>query len=1323
MIRKTHQIQRSVGLSTEDVPSTLSRVEQPYLSNVEVDRGAVVMSRDGYEVIIPEQAKDASLRLRGAIYHASLYGQFRDAIVIPYDSRYAFAGAGLSSLFVSFVVEFDRSGIGNDLSTIGDGTEVFVWGTTASASAMKIRVFIDYSSGYRWNLQCYDSTGATAVTATVADSDLDTGSVGKKRYIEIKVGVNMSIAVYDAADGSSIGSDSDTANVISPTVGTPMVFGMYVDSNGYPSNVATHHALHAKIAEIRIAQYVTYVGGEFPEISTSSDVYSRELRPSEYKSFLSGLEVVSYFKCNDGNHERIYDSCDTVENPLYRGSRKGNHGRHWNVAPQWILEDNEIPVFAASNPDISDHLGITLLRRTALFFNGLQGHIQGRSGWVQATIVNDPLKNIFEQAPASGVGWTVELIVTLLMHRGETTYPDCTLYDSGIAGVIAVNPIRFYVSSDKFVCQFKDSGGTRTVTISTEDVSDFVGETITIVATKSNTTITFFVIGENKQTALYTVSSPNAGSVGSGADDGPFVIFGRTIQTVVDSQSDDPATYANRSFHGVFHEYRLWSVPKTLNEAYAVANREVPVAARNFLAVYLIADKGTGNQLSNYGTSVTVTLPTITVGTQVYSQNSYIDTRILPTQETGPIFSEGLVTPFLPVRVHGAIDFRRGFGSRVARRLVFVAGSTLYEADLSANTLTARSSGIPKRRPMMSMEVADGNVYFCNGGRPLVYDGNAVRYAGIAAPIERPWLSGGDTSNSGGSLDDGSYLIGYRFLNTRAGTQSNISPLRQFTLTGGTANQSRLLGLHGIEVPTDPQVDAIEILCTLEGSATRLYSIEKFTDITAGSRTFATAISTLSTTAAPVDVTRSLEVPSFGATTTYGDLYKFGEPPPSRLVKLFGGRMLYAATFEPGRFYFSRILGGPQFEHVDITPGLEGAVDIKTDAGDEIQAFKPLDSTMIAFLRDASAVISQSGLDPSLTGGLDIPYSIDIRDNDVGTVSPYSVTNVTNAHAFLSKTDVYVRSGGDYRVISSPSSNPGQLTQPRVGRSIRSLNGDALDLTCAMHRQARQQLWWAVAESGYDRPNAIYVYSYRERAWMRHVMPSVDFILEVEESNDQRIAVGFVNGFVCKIHETGRTVDSYDSNNTAGGTATISASALGVLTLSTNVWTAHHLRGKPVVIGGSGAYKTYVIADNDKSGSFDRLYLTDVAPSSTYVAVGKTAYIGSVNPEADFVVNPGTETEQKRYREIELVSSGNGNSDVEMNVWFDRFEFDPAVSAAATKGRALAFSATSQFIRADLLGMARFLTMRLYAPKPGRRMNFSMIAVVYEPCSDVKSYG
>lgn len=1299
MTMENRKVSRLVGLSTEIDPTSLGRTECPTMRNVEIDRGGLVRTRDGIKRLHSTPYKDASWRLRGAPYNPTVFHEYYDAIVIPHDSRYSAS----SQFCISIKLKFSRSPVDTYLSSNGDTYVIAKGDTSALNSSLPVRVFLDYSAGTRWNAQFYDTGAGALVSVTVADTALDTTSDGVYRHVEVvATGVALVLYIYDAT--SLIGSA--TAAFQSINFGTrPWVIGSYVDTGGYPVIAATHNYLSAKVSD-----FLVEIGG----VSTAliSGAGPREFMPSEY----SPSTVKGYWKFNDGDYTRVRDFCDTVENPLYTGTLKGNHGAHWNIAPQWIRKSNTITYGnGTTNAFVADGAsGIPCINRFALMFNGLQGVAMGRAGSVEVTSSTDPLTNIFTQTPAANVGWTVEVVVTLLMERGATTYPDRTIYDSGFSAVTGINPIKIYTSGNNFYCQFRDTAAVRT-TPALGTVSDFAGEMITIVASRNNTTITFYVVGSvSSRLISTTVASPNTGFVTTGPDDGPFVFFGRSAATSKDGQSDDPITWDARSMFGVFHEYRLYSVPRTQGEIAATANRDVPVSARSKLAVYLKADAGEGNELSNYGTSVTVTIPTISVGTQVYQQVNYIDTRLIPTQESGPVPDEGLVIPFQSARVRGAIDFRNIIGESTARQLVFVAGCSIYTFDFSTNTLTHRSGGVFKRDEMASMVVFDETVYIADGTRPKAWDGAGLRFAGIKPPLERPYLATGDLSLVGGSLNDGDYLIAYRFANTRTGVKSNISPLRKWTASGG--NASRLIAVHGLEIPQDPQVNAIEIFTTLEGDATRLYKVAVVTDLTTGSHTFTTPISALLATTSPVDVTVSLAVPNFGATTDLGDLYKFGAPPDSTVVAVNGSRLNYAATNEPGVIYFSRIDGGVQVEHIDLTPGVSGSIAVKTDAGDRINAMAPLDDSIFVYLRDSRAEVSASGLDSSVTGGLDLPYQIAIRDNDIGTVSPWSVVAVTGAHAFLSESDIYVRSRQDYRVISSPPEDVTNPTRPKIGRSIRELDGDYLYRAVAMHRQSRQQIWFAVTEAGSTRNNAILIYSYRDKKWVRYTMPNIDFMLEVETDGDRRVPIGFVNGFVCQIDETAVTIDGYLTGvMTAGVSTTVATAAAGYITVGVTLTASAH-RGTTAWVGTGGTWTQHIISDN----SADTIYFEN---SSVVLTVGHTVHLGSIFPSFDIMVIPGSENDLKRYRVFGASATHDGMTEFNLSAWFDRFERSPAMANAVIADRVVTLSATQQFVATDFLGFGRICRLRLEAPKPGKSLNISEIGVEYEPIREGRFHG
>ena len=330
----SHPISRVVGLSTEDSPSSLTRQECPAIQNVEVDRGGVCRTRDGYERLSSTQVKDSSWRLRGAPYNATVYHDYYDAIVIPHRSEYN-VSSGTTQFFASIIVDFQLSGVGTTVQQFSSGdTYVLSKGTSASSSAQPFRLFLDTTAGnVRWNASIYDGVSATLYTAQYTDSALTTStSVGKRRYVEVSVlffdsgtSMRLNLSVYDALTSTLLGSSqTNIGSTWSLSSSAPWIIGAYPNSSGYPTIAATHEFLMARVAEFRIGN-----GSGFTSILAANDttVITRELRPGEY-GVNSG--VVGYWKLNDGDYARVYDSCDTAENTYYTGSLVGNHGQHWN---------------------------------------------------------------------------------------------------------------------------------------------------------------------------------------------------------------------------------------------------------------------------------------------------------------------------------------------------------------------------------------------------------------------------------------------------------------------------------------------------------------------------------------------------------------------------------------------------------------------------------------------------------------------------------------------------------------------------------------------------------------------------------------------------------------------------------------------------------------------------------------------------------------------------------------------------------------------------------------------------------------------------------
>ena len=229
----------------------------------------------------------------------------------------------------------------------------------------------------------------------------------------------------------------------------------------------------------------------------------------------------------------------------------------------------------------------------------------------------------------------------------------------------------------------------------------------------------------------------------------------------------------------------------------------------------------------NSGTAAALTPTPITIGATTVKTNHTIFTRFFPADDTGPLPDAGMVKTFKPTKVRGAVDFRRIRDGKTSRQLMFVTGSTLYSFNLSDSTLTAQYGGLFKNDRPVDMVVFNDVLYFADGGNVLAWDGSEVRNAGIKAPVMRPSVT---FATTGGTIDSGTYLLAYRFVNSDAGLRSNMSPLNSFTIGGN--DLGTITKIHGIQVPTDPQVNAIEIFCTAEGDASAMYRLAVIEDVT-----------------------------------------------------------------------------------------------------------------------------------------------------------------------------------------------------------------------------------------------------------------------------------------------------------------------------------------------------------------------------------------------------------------------------------------------------------------------------------------------------------
>ena len=1315
MSQRYRRISRLVGLSTERQPSALRTGESPRLRNVDLDRGGVAVARPGFSRLSDRPFRDASWRLRGAPWVSGLTRtEFHDYLLIPHTTYMDVVGS--AKFFLAFRLRLTKTPLG---SYGGDPEMIVNKGTDAD---VRFRLTLNTNAGTRrWSLTVYDT--GLAATTTIHVNDAGVGPPDE-RYIEVGDLDNSgecSLRVWNAITGVEVGTSQTTGfggydlGSLGAADAYPWLFAAWPASDGYGpefdlSNLSSGEAFGAfAIAEIRFeAGYSAFAFLQKPDgvnviEARKDDIHDREVTPIEYAED----SVVHYYRCNEARYGQLIDLKD------------GSHGIIGNVGPTWLTKLNTFAFDVSQNPDIaSNYAGAELVNEYALLFNGFEGLIHGRTGDISHTsAAEDPLVNVFQQAPASGVGWTLELLWTFYLRAGQTAHPDAVIYASSPDGTLSVNPIRISIVSDQFKLEFDDGTSTKSVTLTTYNVSDYAGERVTIVAHRTNQFLTLIAVGENKEDTAFVVSAATAPTVTSSTAAGPFMMIGRQVDNFTAATADDPADYTTRAVQGIFHELRFWSRPLPTLQIAEDANAPVPVGSREGLVIYLVPDTGEGNRISNFGRSVNITV-TNASGSYPTQQTPVIDNRILPPPEQGPQPYEGLVETFKPVPCTGAEDLRTTTGDAVSRQLLLMAGASLYGFDLATNELKVLDSGLFKRDQLFDSRVFARRAIFANGERPYVFSRGKLRRAGIRPPTHRAIVNIG----AGGTTPDGDYYLSYRWLNSRDGVYSAFAPLRKFTLGSGN---NTISSIGNIETPNDPQVDTLEIFTSIPGGAT--------TSPPGVDADLVAFLYRLVTTSDTLGVLKSTTyTPSAGFADLSNDVnslsgirfdhvYRNGVPPGTRAIELFGTRILYGAQNQPGTIFFSRIDGGIQPEHVDLTPGLEASISIDVDAADTIQAIVAESDAAVVYGRDTRAEITQSGLDPATTGGFEVPFELKIRDFDKGCVSPAAVAQVTGTHVFLHENDVLVRADREYRFLSSPPEQVTAAPQANIGRTIRELDRSKLWRAVVMNRDARQQVWIAVSRNG-DRNDTVLVYSYRDRKWALHTIP-VDYMIEVEAADDGNIPIGIVNGYVCRLDHVGIDIDGYvatadqDGKTFDGYQTTVSLVVGGSSYINLAGTPTEQLRFQNFWLGKSGKWHQFRCNRYEEpTGGTRRVYYEALDANAPTPAANDVIYFGSRCPSIDVILKPVTATSFKAFRLLEIAPGEEGWDTCEINAWFGgpAIVRDPSVDTAEIKGQSLDAAGDEAWIIGDIMGGGHVARIQLVAPALGAKFSIADMNATYD---------
>ena len=466
----SRRISRVVGLSTENTPASLPRTHCPDLKNVVIDKGGICEARAGYQRLSSAAVKDSSWRFRGEFISATYFQEFWDGLKLPFPSQMS----GADRTYYSINLTLRESGAlkrgpqsGNRMivAHIGDPNAPFM------------RIWLDGQTDWKATILA----DAGAKTVTVADSSL---VIGSQRMIEFGYNLTtdddeMTLRVIDVSANTSIGT-ATTSGFDSLSANTdPIFIAAWPHTDGerklYDTTIngitaGTDEFGHFSASEFRTE--ANFGADASPSLawSASNGMESRELRPEEY----SAVTVYGYWKLNDADRTVVRDSTDV-------DGQSGLHARiqsePWscvlNTPPQWVSKENSIPADVSQNSDVSGNTITSLptIHDYALLLGGQNSLVYGRTGDRERFITGDPLVSVFAQTPDTGDGWTLQVVFTPLMDRGETAYPDTTLYASSVNNTVALNPITIEVVSDEFKASFYDGTATKTITLTGENSS------------------------------------------------------------------------------------------------------------------------------------------------------------------------------------------------------------------------------------------------------------------------------------------------------------------------------------------------------------------------------------------------------------------------------------------------------------------------------------------------------------------------------------------------------------------------------------------------------------------------------------------------------------------------------------------------------------------------------------------------------------------------------------------------------------------------------------------------------------------------------------
>jgi hypothetical protein len=125
-------------------------------------------------------------------------------------------------------------------------------------------------------------------------------------------------------------------------------------------------------------------------------------------------------------------------------------------------------------------------------------------------------------------------------------------------------------------------------------------------------------------------------------------------------------------------------------------------------------------------------------------------------------------------------------------------------------------------------------------------------------------------------------------------------------------------------------------------------------------------------------------------------------------------------------------------------------------------------------LRDSFVIYSRSALSVLDYTGDALVWRRRTLSQNAGLIGRNALVEVKGKHYYISTEDIIVFDGNQAQ----------SLLHNRLRKRFAStLNEDARSTAFATHHKTMQEIWFCVAEAGYDKPNMAYVYNYLDNTW------------------------------------------------------------------------------------------------------------------------------------------------------------------------------------------------------------------------------------------------